>query len=726
MTLGLALFSCDKSEPVNRTNGGDLLGEPTRFEMTSSLGAVGIESLSSNTDKADDELRANLHFNGLSSVATTTLDATKFGATQNHKAYWGVRYGANLSAVEECDDAISAEPANPNDLKKSTVYFKGTEASTILNKEVKMYAVSNTKLPNITKGIMLLEGKAEGTKLYFTSEKNTEPNARIEGVANGAFQADRHIPIMTDVVDFADMEAGSANNAQVKFAPRGSLIGLNIKNRTGEQMIVTGIVVPKAGALSFAGYFDWSQNGKPSFTEDYGTNNESALVFPVFDGATAGYTIANGNTDMSCFFVWGFQKATQKGDAFQVQIRYKKSATDPEETTRTFNVYAPTSKVNTSEKLFDDGYAYNVVLTVNPSNKVGGSTGTDWNNGGTLTTGLNPLLLVAEYDIAKVAEPITLDPNRQLQFVTNHNVKANGGAYVNDYAQFQEGTDVGLYTWAEAMRLFGYDVADNTAPVYNPNKVNQDGFNGSGWKAGDGWSDALLTKSELKERKYKTITGQDYYLPNDKEVTAILPYYIDNNQSLGLQGKRQTTNKNLQLVSFTKDWNDVLSAPFTRTLATKASGLQNVQIGRDILLAGDYEDTYITKEEGGQYVTYAIRFKGTKYESAWRYEYKQVDVTNGGPRLIVKNLMLGKNSSKTLTDGANCIATEAFFNSNSSVVERIFPAYGYIWPKYNGDRWTSTLSSWYGSYDWYFNSSGGLVTNSRRLIGFALRPFIRN
>ncbi len=96
---------------MNRTNGGELLGEPTRFEMTSSLGAVGIESLSSNTDKADDELRANLHFRGLNSAAQTTIDDTKFGASGDRKAYWGVIHSGTKQAIEPCDEAVTSDSA---------------------------------------------------------------------------------------------------------------------------------------------------------------------------------------------------------------------------------------------------------------------------------------------------------------------------------------------------------------------------------------------------------------------------------------------------------------------------------------------------------------------------------------------------------------------------------------------------------------------------------------
>ncbi len=582
---------------MNRTNGGELLGEPTRFEMSSSLGAVGIESLSSNTDKADDELRANLHFRGLSSVAQTTLDAAKFGEGKPLQAHWAVKYAGGYYS-EPCPVAKAADldETQKVQMKKSTVCFIGTNNNTIGGAKIKMYTTTSETLDNINKSIMMLDGVVEGAKtdqhkLYFTDGKS-DPNHLIKGLkTTSEFQADRHIPIMTKLEPFTKMQVGGQDNNQVKFAPRGSLLGLNIKNTTGEQMIVTKLLVSAEGVFHHRGYFDLKQlvDGKPIFVGENGTGE---LAFPA-EGTLA-------DDEQACFYVWGFQDANKKGEAFKVQIAYKTTLTGSEERTRTFSVYAPKSKVTPSEKMFDDGYAYNVVLTVNATNKLGG-TAADWNDGGILETVLNPLALVAEYDIAKVAD--TQGTNHTLAFVPNHNVKNE-----TNYDNYQAGTDVGFYTWAEAMRLFGYDVADNSAPVYN-----------SGYTVGDGWfkleADWLAGKFNI--RKYKTIAGQDYYFPNDKEWKAIIPLWINEEVSHSLQDV--TPKKYLQLVWFGEQWDFVLSESSgkIRKIGKVANkeGLGSVQIGNDILLGDEYDDEYITKEVGvgsANWVTYAIRFKGTK------------------------------------------------------------------------------------------------------------------
>ncbi len=259
--MSLALFSCEKNEPNQRQTET----ESTRFEMNSSLGAVGIESLSSNTDQADESLRASLHFKGLSQVVKTTLDAAKFGAGKQLQAHWAVKYAAGYYS-EPCPVAKAADlkEAEKIQMKKSTVCFIGTNNNTIGGAKIKMYTTTSETLDNIDKSIMMLDGVVDGAKtnqhkLYFTDGKS-DPNELIKGLKSTTeFQADRHIPIMTKLEPFAKMQVGGEDNNQVKFAPRGSLIGLNIKNTTGEQMIVTKLLVSATGVFHHKGYFDLKQ-----------------------------------------------------------------------------------------------------------------------------------------------------------------------------------------------------------------------------------------------------------------------------------------------------------------------------------------------------------------------------------------------------------------------------------------------------------------------------------
>ncbi len=393
LALGLTFLSCEKSDPKYNGFKGQIADEVHRFELNSSLGALNLEPLSSNTnDISDDDLRATLYFKNSNSPATTTLKADDFGLNKR-LARWGVIYDGGKKYALNCDDAVSVEPNNPSN---NTVFFKGTTTdNTIEGASLRMYCRSLKTLDDITKGIMMLEGKAgtepNSTKLYFKGETNTDPNHRIEGLQGNTFQEDRHIPIMTKLEEFSEMTKPLATT-EVKFGPRGSLIGLNIKNRTNTNIIVTAIEVEKSGALDYSGYFDWGEvdsDKRATFKVEYPAGSATTLSFPVYASKTApevGYTIAQNNREIPCFYVWGFQNPDKKGQDFQVKIRYKTTPTGTEQTTRIFNVHAPNSVVDGVAKQFDDGYSYHTNLTINSSNKTGSANGNDWNYGGTLSS----------------------------------------------------------------------------------------------------------------------------------------------------------------------------------------------------------------------------------------------------------------------------------------------------------------------------------------------------
>ncbi len=389
--LGLTFFSCEKGEPISRERGLDLRKEVTEvasdlqgFELNSSLGAVAIEPLSSNTDEVSEgKLRASLHFSGLANSAKTTLSAANFGSGKR-EARWGVIYNdGNLYYAMNCDNATSIAPTNPDLLTKNTIFFKDTETdNTIGGASLRMYCRPTKALDYITKGVMLLEGKAgtgsDNTKQFFMGE--TSPNHRLEGLQSGAFQANRHIPIMTKVVDFEEITKPTATNT-VKFAPRGSLIGLNLKNKTYSDIIVTAVLVEKAGALNYSGYFDWSiaVDGKVPFTPKYTTAESgqaklSFLVYADADATEVGYAIAQNNTATPCFYLWGFQNEGKLGEPLRVQIRYKDSGSSDEKVTQVFTVPAPNSQIVADSKQFDDGYAYNTILTISQTNGTGGES----------------------------------------------------------------------------------------------------------------------------------------------------------------------------------------------------------------------------------------------------------------------------------------------------------------------------------------------------------------
>ncbi len=613
VSFGLAIGSCDKSEPVQHKGQGESLSELRAFEFSSSLHSVSIEPLSSNTDEAANELRATLHFHGSNTGATTTLKAEDFGAGKR-EARWGVIYDGDKHHAVNCEEAVSVEPTTSP--VKNTVYFKETTTgNTIQDAGIKMYCRTLTTLKNITKGFMVLEGNggsgADVTKQYFRG--TTDPNHRIEGLLTSNFQDDRHIPIMTKVEDFAEMTKPLGSNS-VKFAPRGSLIGLNIKNKTGNNIIITHILVQKSGALDYSGYFDWGNvvDDKASFTAEY-TTTATILEFPVYQSKTAtdlGYTIANNNTEVPCFFVWGFQNPNKVGEDFQVKFRYKTTG-GYERTTEVFNIHAPNSKLVGGTKQFDDGYSYNAILTLN-----------DW----------TPLDFVAE------APAINKAGNG---FITNHNLPP----YNNNVGNIQN-TNVGYYTWDEAMALF-----DGSKPFL-----------------------------------------ADYFLPNRYQWRSIIPR---------------------KMVIYTSD---------TRS---KKTFTETAQVGET--LAQDYTSEFITVDEGGIFVTYALRFKGTDWVSAWRYAY----ATTAKEKFVIKCLSLKDKPNVNSLDLEQDIVNPSLFTTNACSV-RTFPMYGRLFDdgliKGIGGVaafWSSTPE---GNYDAWTPEFFGYVvyeTRTGKVDRHPVRPFRR-
>ncbi len=677
-TLGLTLFSCDKSESIKR-NVENKLSEPQCFEMSSSLGAVGLEELSNNTNElSPEELRATLHFKDVNSVATTTLKATAFG-TGKREARWGVVYDGGKNYALNCEDAISAEPTDASAVSKNTVFFKeSSTVNTIKGAALKMYCRSLTSLSNITQGIMLLDGKAgiepNSTKQYFKGE--TSPNHRIEGLIGNSFQDNRHIPIMTDVVPFVEMTKPLAKT-QVKFAPRGSLIGLSINNTTNEQMIITAIVVKKENALDFTGYFDWTnletrtetQGTKTvtrqlaKFTPEYETTEGTALSFPVYSNTAVGYTLAQ-NTQ-ACFYVWGYQNKDRKGSAFEVQIRYKTTPTGAEQTTRTFNVFAPNSKIETGVKQFDDSYSYNTILTVDDSNKAGGSNGLDWKDGGVLPNGNNPNVPDPSTAQCQDIRSVSLNFTTPLDFVAEMPAINKAGTgfvqnhclpHTNVVADIYD-TEVGYYTFNQALALF-----DGTKP--------------------------FLT---------------NYYLPSKEQWQSIVPYEYG------------PTGKPVYLSHFGKTYQVI----------------QNAQVGETP--PQEYTSDYSSiRDSDGSLAAYALRFKGTEWVSAWRYSYDR-----NTKKMTVKCVPLKERPNDQVL---SIIAKPEFFINNACTI-RVFPAYGFRYHRDYGDfsdsdvdsfgtgiYWSSTPIKSGQSYTMTFFSNYGAVgiEDANKLPHyFTVRPFVR-
>ncbi len=155
---------------------------------------------------------------------------------------------------------------------------------------------------------------------------------------------------------------------------------------------------------------------------------------------------------------------------------------------------------------------------------------------------------------------------------------------------------------------------------------------------------------------------------------------------------------------------------------------ETVMIGNDPVSGGS---EYHTINEGGEFVTYALRFKGTKWVSAWRYH-------RDGGRLHVGCVAGSKLTNASLND----ISKPSFF-VGVNLVTRTFPAYGYVSPYGATDKaefmgssggfWSSSTSvdvPTFASASYFHLDNGGnsvasVNANTAKAYRYAFRPYYK-
>ena len=153
---------------------------------------------------------------------------------------------------------------------------------------------------------------------------------------------------------------------------------------------------------------------------------------------------------------------------------------------------------------------------------------------------------------------------------------------------------------------------------------------------------AFYNYNEAVEKfSHITIDGKKYHLPSWYEWKSVIPCY--NNETFPGE------------VAFSQD---------------EALDMRD-KTDKDVVVDGKSMDCLQDlKYAAHQNVCYALRFKGTKYQSAWRYSYEQVAGYKAVMRIKVRNVLNGVTIDN--------VADEAFWgNNNESDLERIFPASGW-------------------------------------------------
>ena len=186
-----------------------------------------------------------------------------------------------------------------------------------------------------------------------------------------------------------------------------------------------------------------------------------------------------------------------------------------------------------------------------------------------------------------------------------------------------------------------------------------------------------------------TIAGKKYHLPSKEEWMAILPVSAEPDH-----------------VSFSEQ----------RT---------HSDIREDVSIAGESISSTNDYQSNGNGSVYALRYKGTNYVSAWRYEYTTL---NGGRVLkITCRSLQNKSTLPTLEEIA---ASEFWDTNNGEDVVRYFPAAGFIDSEDEsfgessaGYYWSSTkLNMWY-SWNALFGKEYACTFQGESSNRFSIRLF---
>ncbi len=744
----LGLYACNSEVPLeDETNKESVLPTRTlsRFEMS---------GLVSDLDFANDDLRANIGLEGEHKLPITIMELSKLTTEVN--ARWGVKYKGNSYKGMNCSEAVDQLPENfPSN--NTIVFLADPQKKSISGASIKMLCVSS-ELKNVSQGWMCLDG-VEGkgnnaTKQYFMSKANTgsglvslntDPNDKLQAVydlEDKRSQEDRHLPLMTSVLPI-DEFSKPLKDSKVRFSPRGSLFGLFVQNKTDQDIKLTHIVVKKDENFAYSGFFDWKNTKKiknnlykASFTPAYPDElkNKTALIFPVYTKEKPneiGCELPTSNQKSPCFYVWAYpNKGEIKNKPFRVQIRYQlKAYPNKQFTTGTF-------VINSKNKTFSDGKAYNVTLKIDKTNMIGGSTGEDWLDGHTLTvvdTGVKPA--PSRYVELTGTKVEGLPIKNLTQSQENYPRLNTNGRYkeiiikIHSIENLNKATvllDKKLLAWkleelgsatADNNRTFKLTVPTNTTPKTQVGTITID------FKDGD-------------RRKFTVTADPTVYIEDDAFSTGRTPLDFVS-EATGVNGTANALITHFDIYyspewsnssspyevgmfsfaaakamfskPFLKDymlpnvyqWQSIIPAdPLTskdyvlfhqdpegmrvRTLYEKAQVGQNGEVKT-------YKSQFITKKEGNNYyVTYALRFIGTKWESAWRYSIEEIKsgISSSEAKklgrcdFIIKSIPLNGQSKiqKTLSAIQN---PDLYWNYNNPTTVRRFPSYGTGGYQYN-------------------------------------------
>ncbi len=612
----MLLTSCNKDEDLKGDKGVST-GKTEVF--TASITEVeAFDLLEYGAD--EHEARASVKSKGYAVPRLeVSLEELKDSSTQAH---WGV-LGDSQTPLEESVPNTKIVVAEPESTPtESTLFFKAS-TDPLKKNVLKFYCPVGDDLKPVSNkwAYFAVGGERNGQYLEFNKEHNTSPNAKIVGIMKDEPQLARQIPLMTDVMAFNKILG--EGKTKVKLKPRGCLIGLCFVNKLDEDITITDIVVPKYNALYFEGKFDM-QNSTESTTAPYSINFKNSTCTDnrqtKFDGGEIKdeeefypYPVYDNNTTTNKGYVLqpvGASSITQNiKDNLPIFHLWGMPRTSGCGQDR-LSFYVKFTKGGTELKT----RIFSITLPRNKAFKEGKSyrLAILLNEKALPTTygsGRNPLMYVAENSVNRGASLGPADPLMP-EFLTD--LRPHPTGFVNHYNMPTTGdvrthlpTDVGYFTFNEAIALF-----DSSNPAYCPFLAN-------------------------------------YVLPTLEQWNSIVPSYDKGEYYIVFKDSPRDPNF------------------LEKALKKRVVNDKMIKIGSEA--ARTYNSDFITKAECPYYVTYALRFKGTPHESAWRYSWSYTRNA-----MIIECIGGFQYSGKKLID----ISYPEFFSENTHTVKRIFPAYG--------------------------------------------------
>ncbi len=629
LLISLSLFSCDKDNKHIESSLSEQQEQVQQERNKANTLYTATSEVTSYDVKAEkqEELRASILNTG---YHKPTIDVSKpeFDS-KNIKAHWAIM-GEGKHIEASVSNFLNGIPSKAPKTNSLALYKQNGK------RKLMMYSRVDDSFNVANKFAMLTLGGSLRSGRYIDFRGSTAPNRDLQGLKKEQKLQGYQLPIMTDILPF-----NKIFNKQhtAIYKARGVLIGLSVINNTCKAIDVKRVVLEGNNALWFEGYFDmyWVNgtsllaNSSQGVTTSYrarfvGTRGNQNINCPVYNASAPAYkidkkfhqTITSAVKEAApTFYVWGFPR--NNSTKFKFKIVY----TDYGKTTEKVKTYA----IDTPTGGFKEGYAYQLPILLKPTAPI------VFDEGNSISLCFKtPLDFLAEVPAINKAEN---------GFITNHNLPSHTGNVGNI-----QNTNVGYYTWDEAMAL----------------------FNGS---------HSFLT---------------DYYLPNRDQWRSIIPK---------------------KTVVYTSDTH------------SKRTFTETAQVGEDP--AQDYTSDFITVNEGGIFVTYALRFKGTEWVSAWRYAY----ATTAKEKFVIKCLPLKDRPNVNSLDLEQDIVNPSLFTTNACTV-RTLPMYGRLFD--NGEIngvgvktgfWSRTSR---GNYDAFIPRFYGYVVYTNRKgrdNRYPVRPFVR-